>query len=136
MPGTYVLLVALPRPITVEVGALGAREFDAGWYAYVGSALGSGGFARVARHRRSAAGETGEHWHVDSLLAPPESRLDAVVAAPVAAECAVAEALPDGPVPGFGASDCGCRSHLAYAPERGPLFDVACAALRAGDPLA
>jgi len=132
MPGTYVLLIELSRPVAVEVGALGARDFEAGWYAYVGSAFGPGGFSRVARHRRSAAGEVSEHWHVDYLLARPESRLDAVVAAPVAAECAVAETLPDGPVAGFGASDCGCRSHLASAPERGRLFDGACAALATG----
>jgi endonuclease-3 len=28
-------------------------------------------------------------------------------------ECGVASTLPDGPVAGFGASDCDCRSHLA-----------------------
>ena len=32
-------------------------------------------------------------------------------------ECAVAERLPSGPVDGFGASDCGCPSHLAVVAQ-------------------
>jgi Uri superfamily endonuclease len=113
--GTYTLLVALPEPITAEIGALGTHAFPAGAYAYTGSALGSGGFARVDRHRRVAAGDHDtRHWHVDYLTGHPATELVAVVTSPgVDAECAVAGRLPEGPVDGFGASDCGCRSHLA-----------------------
>jgi len=113
--GTYTLLLALPDPITTEIGALGTHALPAGAYAYTGSALGSGGFARVDRHRRVAAGEHDtRHWHVDYLTGHPTTDLVAVVTSPgVDAECAVAGRLPDGPVDGFGASDCGCRSHLA-----------------------
>jgi endonuclease-3 len=113
--GTYTLLLALPEPITVEIGALGTHALPAGAYAYTGSALGSGGFARVDRHRRVATGEHDtRHWHVDYLTGHPTTDLVAVVTSPgVDAECAVAGRLPDGPVDGFGASDCGCRSHLA-----------------------
>ena len=45
--GTDTLLVALRRPVVLEIDALGDRRFPAGGYAYTGSALGSGGFARV-----------------------------------------------------------------------------------------
>ena len=113
--GTYTLVFGLPAPATVEVGALGTREFPAGGYAYTGSAFGAGGFSRVDRHRRVAAGDHDvRHWHVDYLGGSPATRLEHVVRAPGRdVECAVARALADGPVPGFGASDCDCDSHLA-----------------------
>lgn len=41
MRGTYIRVVALERPTTLEVGALGSIGFDTGAYAYVGSAFGS-----------------------------------------------------------------------------------------------
>lgn len=53
MSGTYVLLVDVPRAATLEVGALGQLEFAAGAYAYVGSAFGPGGFARIDRRQSS-----------------------------------------------------------------------------------
>jgi Uri superfamily endonuclease len=122
--GTYTLLVALPDPATVEVGALGALELQPGWYAYVGSALGSGGFARIDRHRDLAAGDRDtRHWHVDSLLGHPDSRLDSVVrSAGVDAECTIAGDVDGDRIEGFGCSDCSCDSHLRYRPERAPLL--------------
>ncbi|MEF8907286.1 MAG: GIY-YIG nuclease family protein [Haloarculaceae archaeon] len=124
--GTYTLLAELAEPATVEVGALGAVDFDAGWYAYVGSALGSGGFSRVQRHRELAAGEREtRHWHIDYLLGHPAATLDAIVASTgTDVECAVARGLADAglaAVDGFGCSDCGCDTHLAHAPARRPL---------------
>jgi endonuclease-3 len=113
--GTYTLLFDLPRDVAVGVGALGECRFPAGAYAYTGSARGGGGFARVDRHRRVAGGDHDvRHWHVDYLAGHPATDLvTAVTSAGADAECAVAARLPDGPVPGFGASDCDCRSHLA-----------------------
>ena len=115
MQGTYTLVVELGRDATVEVGALGERSLDSGWYGYTGSAFGPGGFARVERHRELAAGERdAHHWHVDHLLRHPDAAVREVVRSPGAdIECAVARRLPAGPVPGFGASDCDCPSHLA-----------------------
>ncbi|WP_128905822.1 GIY-YIG nuclease family protein [Halorubrum amylolyticum] len=125
--GTYTLLVALATPATIEVGALGARRFDPGGYAYTGSALGAGGFSRVDRHRRTARGDHDvRHWHVDHLLGHPDTRIDRVVRSVGAdVECAVADRLPAGPVDGFGASDCGCGSHLAAAGEGESLDEFA-----------
>ncbi len=123
--GTYTLLVDLPSSATVSVGALGDQGFPAGAYAYTGSALGSGGFSRVRRHRRTARGDHDvRHWHVDYLLGETDARIDRVVHAPgVDAECAVAARLPSGPVDGFGASDCGCSSHLSAAASLEDLID-------------
>ncbi|WP_050034163.1 GIY-YIG nuclease family protein [Halorubrum halophilum] len=125
--GTYTLLVELAAPATVEVGALGEHRFEAGTYAYTGSALGTGGFSRVDRHRRTARGEHDvRHWHVDHLLGHPDARIDRVVRSVGAdAECEVADRLPAGPVDGFGASDCDCGSHLAAAGEGGSLDEFA-----------
>ncbi|MFT4880548.1 MAG: Uri superfamily endonuclease [Natronomonas sp.] len=121
--GTYTLLVELAEPATVEVGALGAVDLAAGWYAYVGSALGPGGLSRVRRHRELATGEREtRHWHVDYLLSHPATSLDGVVAsAGTDIECSVAGGLSAaglGAVDGFGCSDCRCDTHLAGAPTR------------------
>ncbi|WP_276273368.1 GIY-YIG nuclease family protein [Haloarcula litorea] len=122
--GTYTLLVERPSGGTVEVGALGDLSLPAGWYAYTGSALGSGGFARVDRHRAVAAGDNdARHWHVDYLLGADGTRVDTVVTTEADAECAVARKLGerfDG-VDSFGCSDCGCRSHLYHHENRATL---------------
>ncbi|MFB6354317.1 MAG: DUF123 domain-containing protein [Halobacteriales archaeon] len=119
--GTYTLLLRVAAPTTIRVGALGERAFPAGVYAYTGSAFGPGGFARIERHRRVAAGDADtRHWHIDYLL-PSASVRDVYTAAGAAIECAVARSLPGERVDGFGASDCDCDSHLAYTTDPGPL---------------
>lgn len=112
--GTYTLVISLAEPIEIPVGALGERRFDAPAYCYTGSAFGTGGFGRVDRHRRLAAGEhDARHWHVDYLLGTPETSLaGAVKTHGEEVECTVANRLGEGPIPGFGASDCDCHSHL------------------------
>lgn len=122
--GTYSLLVEVAEGTTVDVGAVGTVDFEAGWYAYAGSALGSGGFARVDRHRELARGEREtRHWHVDYLLGAAATDVDAVVRTPaVDGECAVAGATEGDPVPAFGATDCDCPTHLHYSPRRDALL--------------
>ncbi|ODR79911.1 endonuclease III [Haladaptatus sp. W1] len=125
MKGTYTLLVSLAEPAEIEFGAKGPRALDSGWYAYTGSAFGQGGFSRIDRHARVASGENGaRHWHVDYLLGHPETDLVADVRTESSdVECAVADRLAEEiePVPGIGASDCDCGTHLHFAPERGSL---------------
>ena len=127
MSGTYVLAIDVERPISVVVGALGEREFSAETYAYVGSAFGPGGFARLDRHRELARGErTTRHWHVDYLLGHPETHLESAVTFPDAdRECELAERLPGDPVTDFGASDCGCGAHLLETPSLEALLEAA-----------
>lgn len=130
--GTYTLLVDVPESLTVTVGALGLQDLPPGGYAYTGSALGTGGFSRVERHARLAAGESdARHWHVDYLLGDDRASLRSVVVAPGAdAECGVAAALGDGPVAGFGASDCPCRSHLSSRQSAAELKSTVLAVYR------
>ncbi len=140
--GTYTLLVEQREPATLAVGALGEHDLPAGRYAYTGSALGPGGFARVDRHREVAGGEREvRHWHVDHLLGHRTADIVDVVRSPErAVECAVARRIGDGVVdargdggsdtveaslvPGFGASDCDCDAHLAYADDGDVLARV------------
>jgi len=112
--GTYTLLIDLPEAATITFGAAGERDLDEGIYAYTGSAFGPGGFSRIDRHRRVATGDNdARHWHVDYLLGHPGTRVAAVVRSVDAdIECAVSRRLAGEPIPGIGASDCDCDSHL------------------------
>ena len=126
--GTYTLAVAFDGSATVEVGALGSIDFDAGWYAYTGSAFGPGGFARVERHRELAGGERDvRHWHVDYLLGHPDASIVSVaVTENEDRECEIARRLSQNfePVAGLGASDCDCETHLAYSGSQRLLDEV------------
>lgn len=117
--GTYTLLVVLEESASIRFGAAGERHLQPGGYAYTGSAFGPGGFARLERHRELATGERDmRHWHIDYLLGHPASRIAAVVkTAGMDCECSVASRLDAEPVPGIGASDCDCETHLAYASD-------------------
>jgi Uri superfamily endonuclease len=130
-----VLILALPRSVTVRVGCLGRFPFPAGWYAYVGSARGPGGLAaRLARHLRSTKPL---RWHVDYLRACAWPAQVWYTVGTRRQECAWARTLarfPGAslPVPRFGASDCRCPAHLIYfaAPP-----DLAAFARTAGEPV-
>lgn len=113
--GTYVLLMHIAKPHQLTVGRLGQHRFAQGWYAYVGSAFGPGGLRARLRHhlRRSAA----PRWHIDYLTRMVVPSEVWVSVNPKRWEHSIAQwlqGLNDSgiPVPGFGCSDCRCRSHL------------------------
>jgi len=124
--GVYTLIIHLPAKIRLEVGKLGKHKFPRGYYAYTGSALGSGASGlrkRVARHLQE---RNRRFWHIDYLLAHKDVAVIAIVAAQTneKKECKVNRRLKNEkkariPVLGFGASDCkeNCRSHLLYFGE-------------------
>jgi Uri superfamily endonuclease len=135
LPGGYALELHLPlgglpgSPLVI--GRLGAFEFPAGVYLYLGSARGPGGLrARLDRHLRPAA-EIRPHWNIDhlrpfTLLAAAAYLYDAD-GAPADLECCWSRALlelPGAAVPaaGFGSADCrsGCPAHLLAFPS-GPF---------------
>ena len=116
--GTYVLALWLDRFQRLSIGRLGDIGFPAGWYLYVGSALGPGGLkSRLMRHRRHLGKDKRAHWHVDYLR---EHAIWGGVwgsASELKLECSWADALRGLPgaeivAPGFGASDCRCSAHL------------------------
>ena len=133
-PGTYALLLKLDKQERITVGKLGTLDFPAGYYLYVGSALGPGGLrARLARHQRgsenpsgpggqeSNSGQTSKklHWHIDYLLQRAQLIEVWSVASEERLECKWGKAArrlsgAQVPVQGFGSSDCRCPAHLIY----------------------
>ena len=122
MTGGYVLLARLPKRQTVKAGRLPARSLSGGYYAYAGSAL-NGIPARVRRHLSLAKKI---HWHIDYLL--QKATVTDIITGETGKriECAIARSIGARfeSIPGFGASDCGCPSHLFFSPESEELKSV------------
>ncbi len=115
--GTYVLILHNPREHILEVGSLGCLVFAPGWFAYVGSAFGPGGVAARCQHHLRVSERP--HWHIDYLRAA--SNLEQIWFSHdrQRREHQWSELLGRSrgsrqPVAGFGASDCGCNSHLFH----------------------
>jgi Uri superfamily endonuclease len=119
-PGTYVLALWLDAPQRISVGRLGEIEFPAGWYLYVGSALGPGGLqARLARHHQRLGMGKRLHWHVDYVREWAAWHGAWTRTSQQRLECdwlATLRGLPGAEIvaPGFGASDCRCPAHLLH----------------------
>jgi Uri superfamily endonuclease len=126
--GIYCLVFFSPG-CTVRVGALGDVTFRRGWYIYVGSALGSGGLARLRRHiSLSHSKDRRPKWHVDYLSTGSHFTLMSAVHAVTEdrLECRLAGALGGPGIPGFGSGDCHCPSHLFYR-TLNPVPEIECA---------
>jgi sugar fermentation stimulation protein A len=115
--GSYLVMLKIPQTRDIETGALGTPRFEAGWYIYAGSAR-KNLSKRISRHLRRIRKK--RRWHID-YLSPYAAKIQAY---PVYSyrnlECDLARALEDlggRGVPGFGSSDCRCKSHLFYFPD-------------------
>jgi len=125
--GSYVLLIELPEEQTITIGSLKAIYFPRGYYAYVGSAM--GGFkSRLNRHLKS---NKKPHWHIDYLLEKASISEIILCETKDRAECTVAQVLSHqfDSIPGFGSSDCKCRSHLFFAADKTRMKSVVVATL-------
>ena len=134
-PGTYILVISMRHSAEIEVGRLGQVSFPAGYFLYVGSALG-GLAARLARHMSS---HKRLHWHIDHVLGV--GRLVEIWYRTGAArcECEWAKALEGSALARpfhapLGASDCSCRTHLFHSQER-PSVDEVQALIKGGEEL-
>ena len=118
--GTYALILHLAQGQSLQVGKLGAFDFPAGYYLYIGSAFGPGGLARrLGRHIALNQANASCHWHIDYLrrrapivavwLSRHQTRHEHDWAA-LAGQLAGSSY----PAPRFGASDCRCRAHLFH----------------------
>jgi Uri superfamily endonuclease len=121
--GTYALLLALDKEAAIAVGKLGTFSFPAGYYLYIGSARG-GLSHRLRRHLQQ---EKKLRWHIDYLRQWADVIAVWYSLAEESLECSWAQAaaaMPQAqiPSPGFGSSDCRCRSHLIHYPSP-PSFD-------------
>jgi Uri superfamily endonuclease len=119
--GIYTLVLHLAADQDLKIGSLGKVHFEAGYYAYTGSARGPGGLARVERHMRVMEGKSSvQRWHIDRLL--PLSTLVEVVATKTEEdlECLIAKKIGErlAFVEKFGCTDCRCPSHLHFSWDR------------------
>jgi Uri superfamily endonuclease len=116
-PGSYVLLLSSTSTELIQIGHLGERQLQVGYYVYIGSALGPGGLrSRLHHHLRPT---DRPHWHIDYLkrhtmvervwFCYGRRRREHLWAERIAA-------LPGAwmPMSGFGSSDCDCQSHLFF----------------------
>ncbi len=115
--GTYVLWPHLPAPAQVEIGKLGPFSLLAGWYGYVGSAMGSGGLRGRLKHHFNPIRRP--HWHIDYLRQVAISQAVWAIADSTSHEhfwASVLHRLPGAlmSMRRFGASYCQCEMHLYY----------------------
>lgn len=120
-PGTYALVLECSNPFRAVVGRRGSLFFADGYWIYVGSAFGPGGLrARLTHHLKPSARP---HWHLDYIkdaMRPVEIWIttDGVKREHAWAQILASMSGAALPVTGFGASDCGCRSHLVHMRRR------------------
>jgi len=112
MKGSYLLIITLPKDTSIMVGKRRMLQFKKGCYAYVGSAL-NGLEQRIQRHLRT---DKKTHWHIDYLLPLTEIVEIFYKENNRREECSIAQNLERNftSIPGFGCSDCSCKSHLFY----------------------
>ena len=126
-PGCYSLIIDLKRKKSIRVGKLGEAVFPVGTYVYTGSAM----KGLRARLRRRCAKTKKIHWHIDYLLALPNTRIKKIILYPAAPgqECRQNKRIAAKPgatvvLKNFGASDCksGCVTHLLYFAKSRPTI--------------
>src|ERR1035441_2414782 len=114
-PGTYALILTSTEAASIPIGKLGSLQLQPGFYVYVGSAHGPGGFrARLAHHLEPISRP---HWHVDYLRAHTKPQEVWFCYDRILWECRWAHCLglqrgASIPLAGFGSSDCDCETHL------------------------
>jgi len=109
--GSYILILGLKSNRIVVVGKLGEVSFRRGFYVYIGSAM-VNLTKRMERHRRL---KKRHHWHIDELRAVAEFHSVLAIRSSDRLECEIAKAMSkisEWSVPGFGCTDCSCKSHL------------------------
>lgn len=116
-PGTYALILRSGKAQIVDVGRIGQVSLQVGFYAYIGSAHGSGGLsARVSRH---LSRNKKTHWHIDYLTAKLPVIAVWYISSPKRHEhewAAFIAGMPGSEIAAkrLGSSDCGCITHLFY----------------------
>ncbi len=116
-PITYQLTIRLTADAQITIGRFGTCFFPAGDYVYTGSAR-RNLEARIARH---CSKDKNLRWHIDYLLAAPETSI-IHIARFTQAECTINRQQAGRIlIKGLGASDChaGCGSHLKYLGRTG-----------------
>jgi len=110
--GTYLLVMKLYKDASITVGKLGVIYFKKGYYVYIGSAS-NGLQQRIQRHLRTYKKI---HWHIDYFLPYTEIVNIFYKENTRKEECKIARLFKKNfiNIPGFGCSDCSCKSHLFH----------------------
>ncbi len=122
--GSYIVILRMKRDRRLSIGCLGNIRFKKGYYLYVGSAK-ANLTKRIERHRSL---RKKLFWHIDYLRQYADFHAALPVRASAPLECDMAEAVSrvtSWEIPGFGSSDCSCKSHLfgmAEDPLRSQAF--------------
>jgi Uri superfamily endonuclease len=116
-PGTYTLILSSAAEKPIDIGKLGTFPLKPGFYVYVGSAFGPGGLQARIKHHINHSGRP--HWHLDYLrpalsICEAWYTYDQVRREHQWAEIQAQTRGSHTPLPGFGASDCRCPSHLFF----------------------
>jgi len=110
--GIYLLVIRVKKNLKLKVGSLGEVCLGRGIYVYIGSAQ-KNLKQRIGRHLLKSKRI---FWHIDYLTTDRNAKVESVFYSKRDKfwECRIAKLLSrtEIPVPGFGCSDCNCRSHL------------------------
>ena len=115
MNSGYILVLRLGKGQEISVGGLGRGYFPRGFYVYCGS---------VPSGRRSRKGKK-TRWHIDYLAGKAEIQEVIICETEESLECLLSPALSKEltHIPGFGSSDCHCRSHLFFCADREMMME-------------
>lgn len=114
MSNIYVLSMYCSNEFETEVGSIGVKNFDQGFYAYVGSASNLN-FSRLSRHKEVSEGfNNTTHWHIDYLIKNPDVFITGAFITRSSKECKISNSINMDNIEHFGCSDCNCESHLYY----------------------
>jgi sugar fermentation stimulation protein A len=122
--GCYIVILRLERDTEITVGELGSISFRKGYYLYAGSAK-KALTKRLERHQRL---RKKLFWHIDYLREKASFYKGLPIRTSEDIECALAanlQRIADWSIPGFGCSDCSCKSHLIGMdkdPIKSPYF--------------
>ena len=111
--GIYLLVLRYDGERILEVAGLGRVNFETGYYVYVGKAK-RGLRERIGRHLRK---RKKNHWHIDYLSRVAKKIDPYPIYTRGDLECKLAKDIAvsaSTSIPGFGSSDCNCKSHLFY----------------------
>jgi sugar fermentation stimulation protein A len=117
--GSYIVILNLKNTYECNIKSLDKMLFKRGYYLYVGSAK-NNLTKRILRHKRQ---RKKLYWHIDYLREKADFYLALPVRASSSLECKIATSLKeiaDWIIPGFGASDCNCETHL-FGMDKDPL---------------
>lgn len=109
--GDYMIVLQMEEDSTITVGSLGDIRFPKGYYVYVGSAR-KNLDQWIAHHK---ALRKRRHWHMDYLRNACRFTGAIPIRTKEDLEHKLAETLSgiaDWTIPGFGCTDCSCKSHL------------------------